>query len=53
MVRLNRRRGGVEGIYHCKIPDAMNVIQTINIGVYLASTSEWLILFCSAHVADG
>ena len=34
IVRLQRRRGGEEGIYHCEIPDAMNVIQTIYIGVY-------------------
>ena len=34
VVRLQRRRGGVNGIYHCEIPDAMNVIQTIYIGVY-------------------
>ena len=40
MVHLNRRRGGVEGIYRCKIPDAMNVKQTIYIGVYSASTGE-------------
>ena len=53
MVRMNRRRGGEEGIYHCEIPDAMNVIQTIYIGVYSASTGEWSILFCSAYVADG
>ena len=33
-VVLNRRRGGVEGIYRCEIPDSMNVIQTIKIGVY-------------------
>ena len=33
-VRLQRRRGGEEGIYHCEIPDAMNVAQTIYIGVY-------------------
>ena len=44
MVRMNRRRGGVEGIYHCEIPDAMNVTQTIYIGVYSASTGEWSIL---------
>ena len=37
---LNRRRGGVTGIYHCVIPDAMNVTQTIYIGVYTASTGE-------------
>ena len=35
-----RRRGGVEGIYRCVIPDAVNVIQTIYIGVYSASTGE-------------
>ena len=40
VVRLNRRRGGVEGIYRCVIPDAMNVTQTIYIGVYSASTGE-------------
>ena len=39
VVRLNRRRGGEEGIYRCEIPDSMNVIQTIYIGVYTASTS--------------
>ena len=40
VVRLHRRRGGVEGIYRCEIPDAMNVTQTIYIGVYSASTGE-------------
>ena len=34
VVRLLRRRGGVSGIYRCEIPGAMNVIQTIYIGVY-------------------
>ena len=34
VVKLHRRRGGVEGIYRCEIPDAMNDIQTIYIGVY-------------------
>ena len=29
VVELKRRRGGVEGIYHCEIPDSMNVTQTI------------------------
>ena len=41
VVRMNRRRGGVEGIYRCVIPDSMNVTQTIYIGVYSASTGEW------------
>ena len=41
VVRLNRRRGGVEGIYRCEIPVAVNATQTIYIGVYSASTGEW------------
>ena len=40
MVLLNRRRGGVAGIYRCEIPDSMNVTQTIYIGVYIAGTGE-------------
>ena len=46
-IRMNHRRDGVEGIYHCEIRDAMNVTQTIYIGVYSASTGEWSILFQS------
>ena len=37
---LHRRRGGEDGIYSCVIPDAMNVSQTIYIGVYSANTGE-------------
>ena len=40
VVRLNKRRGGVDGIYRCVIPDAAGVDQTIYIGVYTASTGE-------------
>ena len=36
---LNRRRGGVEGIYRCKLNDSTNVNHTIYIGVYRANTS--------------
>ena len=43
VVRLNRRRGGENGIYSCEIPDAMNVNQTISIGVRSASTGEWYV----------
>ena len=43
VVRLQRRRGGEEGIYRCVIPDTMNVTQTIYIGVYSASTGEWYV----------
>ena len=41
IVHMRRRRGGVNGIYSCEIPDAMNVTQTIYIGVYTANTGEW------------
>ena len=37
---LHRRRGGEDGIYSCEIPDAVNVTQTIYIGVYTADTGE-------------
>ena len=40
VVLLHRTGGGVEGIYHCKILDSMNVIQSIYIGVYDTSTGE-------------
>ena len=30
----------MNGIYHCKIPDAMNVNQSLYIGVYTNSTGE-------------
>ena len=39
-ILMHRRGGGVDGIYHCEIPDAMNVTQTIYIGVYNTSTGE-------------
>ena len=40
VVLLYRRRGGVDGIYRCEIPDSMNVNRSINIGVYNTSTGE-------------
>ena len=43
MVRMNRRRGGVDGIYHCEIPVSLGppiVYQNIYIGVYTTSTGE-------------
>ena len=40
VVKLHRRRGGEDGIYHCEIPDSVNVTQTIYIGVYTASNGE-------------
>ena len=40
VVRLHRRRGGAEGIYHCEIPDTSNIIQSIYIGVYNESNGK-------------
>ena len=39
VVRLNHRRGGEEGIYRCEIPDSVNVVQNIYIGLYTTNTS--------------
>ena len=41
VVHMHRRRGGVNGIYYCGIPDSVNVTQTIYIGVYTASSGQW------------
>ena len=41
VVRLHRRRGGMEGIYCCEIPDTFGLIQTLYIGVYSANTGVW------------
>jgi len=44
VVRMNRRGGGVDGIYHCRIPVLVVptiFYQTIYIGVYTAGTGEW------------
>ena len=38
MVFMHRRRGGENGIYHCEIPDALGVIQTMCIET---TTGEW------------
>ena len=41
VVRMHRRRGGVEGIYRCEILDSMYVQQAIYIGVYAENSGEW------------
>ena len=52
VVRMNRRRGGVDGIYCCVVPDAVNVSSTtLCIGVYSASTGKWSIMIGSYYVA--
>ena len=40
VVRLNRKTGGVEGIYRCEIPDSLNATQTLYIAVYTASSGK-------------
>ena len=40
VIGMYRRRGGEEGIYHCEIPDSMNVLQILYIGVYTTNTRE-------------
>ena len=41
VARMNRRRGGVNGIYRCEIPDTTGVNQSIYIGVYTVNSGEW------------
>ena len=40
VVYLHRKRGGMEGIYRCEIPDSTNIMQTIYIGVYTPKSRE-------------
>ena len=40
VVHMKHRRGGVDGIYQCEVPDSMNVNQNIYIGVYNTNTGE-------------
>ena len=47
VVHMQRRRGGVEGVYRCEIPDSTSVTHTIYIGVYTAGTGEWHLLYTS------
>ena len=50
VVRVNRRRGGMNGIYCCEIPDTAGDDHTIYIGVYNASTGEWYMLCSNALI---
>ena len=40
VVRLQKMRGGEDGIYSCVVPGATNVTQTIYIGIYSAASGE-------------
>ena len=44
VVRMCRRRSGVEGTYRCEIADNFGFTQTLYIGVYSANTGEWYVL---------
>ena len=39
-VRLQRRRGGEDGIYRCEIRDEMNITYTIYVGVYSRTDAQ-------------
>ena len=41
MVLLHKRRGGVDGVFHCVVPDKEGIEQTTYIGVYTSGTGEW------------
>ena len=51
MILMHLKGVGEDGIYRCEIPDAINVTQTIYIGVYSASTGEWYI-YTAVFVMD-
>ena len=40
VVYLHRRKGAMEGVYRCEIPDSTNIIQTIYIEVYTPKSRE-------------
>ena len=50
MVRMHRRRGGVTGIYSCKVPDDNGFIQSLNVGVYTTNTGQLTI--CTWHACS-
>ena len=47
VVRMHRRRGGVTGIYYCKIPDDNAGVQILYVGVYTNTTGQ---LTCYAFI---
>ena len=52
VVRLNKRRGGVNGIYHCKIPDQNGVSQSLYVGVYTRNTGKSSLIYSCGHCAN-
>ena len=52
LVSLHRRRGREDGVYRCEIPDAMDVIQTLYVGLYTNTTGECMYDTCTAFCVD-
>ena len=49
VVLLQRRRGGVDGVYRCEIPDREGNNQNTYIGVYTASAGESMTMKMLVH----
>ena len=52
VVRMNRRRGGVNGIYRCVIPDQNGVSQSLYVGVYTRNTGKSSLTYSCGHCAN-
>ena len=52
VVRMNRRRGGVNGIYRCKIPNQNGVSQSLYVGVYTRNTGKSSLIYSCGHCAN-
>ena len=53
MVRMHRRRGGVTGIYSCKIPVDNAEVQILYIGVYTNNTGKltFILWLCACNLS--
>ena len=49
VVLLHKRRGEVDGVFYCVVPDKEGNEQTTYIGVYTAGTGEWYMHPLSGH----
>ena len=50
VVLLQRRRGGVDGVYSCVVPDKDGIDQSAYIGVYIEGAGEWYMLLCGKEL---
>ena len=53
MVRMHRRRGGVTGIYSCKVPDDNAEVQVLYVGVYTNNTGKltFILWLCGCNLS--